>query len=186
MAFFTCFFMGATPENAECFWGCRSPRRAAAQFTRSLPAVSGVAHAGPARPLLVAVVGIVVTAVPWLLGCVPAPRPVAVAEGEVTIDAEPVDGGIISFVAPETGTPIGGAAVIKGRYTVVPESGLAPGIYRVEIRWARSTGEMVETPTYGHSPYVFAEAIPGKFHEDSILVVELQAGRNTVNFHLEK
>lgn len=134
----------------------------------------------------VGVAGIVVAVVPWVLGCVPAPRPVAVAEGEVTIDAEPVDGGIISFVDPDTGTPIGGAAVIKGRYTVFPESGLAPGIYRVEIRWARSTGEMVETPTYGHSPYVFAEAIPGKFHEDSILVVELQAGRNTAHFHLEK
>ena len=134
----------------------------------------------------VALVGTAIAVVPWALGCVPAPPPIAVAEGEVTIDAEAVDGGIISFVDPDTGTPIGGGAVIKGQYTVYPESSLAPGIYRVEIRWSRSTGEMVEEPTYGHSPYVFAEAIPRKFNDDSILTVELQAGPNTAHFHLEK
>lgn len=134
----------------------------------------------------VALLGTVIAVVPCTLGCVPATRPIAVAEGEVTIDAEPVDGGIISFVDPDTGTPIGGAAVIKGEYTVYPESSLAPGIYRVEIRWSRSTGETVEEPTYGHSPYVFVEAIPQKFNDDSILTVELRAGPNTVHFHLEK
>jgi len=134
----------------------------------------------------VAVVGTVVAVVPWTLCCVPAARPIAVAQGRVTIDAEAVDGGIISFVDPDTGTPIGGAAVIKGQYTVFPESSLAPGIYRVEIRWSRSTGETVAEPTYGHSPYVFAEAIPRRFNDDSILAVELQAGPNTVHFHLEK
>jgi len=186
MAFFHLFFHGGDTRKRRGFSGLAFD--ASCGGTVHPPSAGGVRR-GTCRTcpaMLVAVVGVVVATVPWSLGCVPAPRPVAVAEGEVTIDTEPVDGGVISFVDPETGTPIGGAAVIKGRYTLFPESGLAPGIYRVEIRWARSTGEMVETPTYGHSPYVFAEAIPAKFHADSILVVELQAGRNTVNFHLEK
>jgi hypothetical protein len=119
-------------------------------------------------------------------GCAEKPKPIAVAEGEVTIDGEPVDGGIISFIHAESEASAGGAAIAKGRYRLYPESGLAPGKYRVEIRWAKSTGEKVKEPVYGHSPYVFAEAIPGKYNSESALIADLSDGFNELHFRLEK
>ena len=76
--------------------------------------------------------------------------------------------------------------IAKGRYRLYPESGLAPGKYRVEIRWAKSTGEKVKEPVYGHSPYVFAEAIPGKYNAESVLIADLSEGSNELHFRLEK
>jgi hypothetical protein len=119
-----------------------------------------------------------------LTGC-SRPRPVAEVEGEVTFDGQPVTSGIISFVpAGATGQP-GGGAVSKGKYRVYPEVGLAPGKYRVEIRWAKPTGEKKEVG-YGQSPDVYAEALPEKYHAESVLTAELEEGKNTVHFHLEK
>ena len=63
---------------------------------------------------------------------------------------------------------------------------LAPGKYKVEIRWAKSTGEKVKEPVYGHSPYVFAEAIPEKYNAESMLKAELSEGSNELHFRLEK
>ena len=45
------------------------------------------------------------------IGCAAKPKPVAVAEGEVTIDGEAVDGGIISFIHAESEASAGGAAI---------------------------------------------------------------------------
>ena len=120
------------------------------------------------------------------IGCAAKPKPIAMAEGEITLDGEPVDGGIISFVHAEGGTPASGAAIAKGKYKLYPESGLAPGKYKVEIRWAKSTGEKVKEPVYGHSPYVFAEAIPEKYNAESMLKAELSEGSNELHFRLEK
>lgn len=119
-------------------------------------------------------------------GCAAKPKPIAIAKGEVALDGEAVDGGIISFIHAEGGGPAGGAAIAKGRYQIYPESGLAPGKYRVEIRWAKSTGEKVKEPVYGHSPYVFAEAIPGKYNVESVLLADLAEGSNELDFRLEK
>ena len=92
----------------------------------------------------------------------------------------------VAFVHAEGGTPASGAAIAKGRYKLYPESGLAPGKYKVEIRWAKSTGEKVKEPVYGHSPYVFAEAIPDKYNAESMLKAELSEGSNELHFRLEK
>lgn len=119
-------------------------------------------------------------------GCAAKPNPVAIAEGEVTLDGEAVDGGIVSFIHAKNEGSTGGGAIIKGRYQIYPESGLAPGKYRVEIRWAKSTGEKVKEPVYGHSPYVFAEAIPGKYNVESVLLADLAEGSNELDFRLEK
>lgn len=121
-----------------------------------------------------------------LTGCAAKPTPVAVATGEVTIDGEAVDGGIISFIDAATDQPAAGAAVAGGRYILYPESQLPPGDYRIEIRWSKSTGEKVKEPVYGHSPFVFAEVIPAKYNSESVLRVELVEGHNEVDFRLEK
>ncbi|MFM7538945.1 MAG: hypothetical protein ACKO9Z_04720 [Planctomycetota bacterium] len=119
-------------------------------------------------------------------GCAAKPKSVAVATGEVTIDGEAVDGGIISFIDAATDQPAAGAAVTGGRYTLYPESQLPPGDYKIEIRWSKSTGERLKEPVYGHSPFVFAEAIPARYNSESELKVELLEGANEVNFRLGK
>ena len=118
-------------------------------------------------------------------GCAnPTPEPPDVT-GAVTFDGEPVSGGIISFVPLDSGRPPGGATISEGRYQLDPAVGLKPGMYRVEIRWSRPTGEKREAG-YGRSPDVFAEALPAKYHADSTLTVEVTAGANAHDFTLTK
>jgi hypothetical protein len=122
------------------------------------------------------------------LGCgeqAPPPRPVSEAEGAVTYDGEPVPSGIISFVPLDGGTGTG-AAVIKGRYRVEPDAKLTPGKYRVEIRWGKPTGEKIKDASYGQSPDVIAEGLPAKYNSESTLTIDVKAGPNSIDFHLEK
>lgn len=118
-------------------------------------------------------------------GCASTIKPVAEATGTVTLDGLPVEDGIVSFIALD-GKSSGGAAIAAGRYKLYSESGIGPGKYRVEIRWAKATGEKVKEPVYGHSPDIFAEAIPSKYNEESVLTVELTNGANALDFRLEK
>ena len=120
-----------------------------------------------------------------LTGCAdPAPDPVEVT-GAVTYDGEPVAAGIISFVPIDSVRPPGGAAISDGRYHLYPEVALKPGTYRVEVRWARATGEK-RAAGYGQSPDVFAEVLPAKYNADSVLTAEVTAGGNAIDFVLEK
>lgn len=119
-------------------------------------------------------------------GCAPGPAAIAEANGEITLDGMPVEAGIVSFISDSAGGPSGGAAISEGRYRLYPDSGLPPGRYRVEIRWAKPTGEKVKEPVYGHPPDIFAEAIPAKYNSESVLNASLSKGTNEVNFRLEK
>lgn len=119
-------------------------------------------------------------------GCAAEPKPVAEASGEILLDGQPVENGIISFISETREKDIGGAAITKGRYHLYAESELPPGKYRVEIRWAKATGEKVKEPVYGHSPDIFAEAVPTKYNSESVLTAQLAKGPNEVNFKLEK
>lgn len=121
-----------------------------------------------------------------VFGCSAGPKPVAEASGEILLDGQPVENGIISFIAEANKKDTGGAAITKGRYRLYPESDLPPGKYRVEICWAKATGEKVKEPVYGHSPDIFAEAIPEKYNKESVLSVDLSKGPNELNFRLEK
>jgi hypothetical protein len=120
------------------------------------------------------------------LGCgsPPPPLPPAEVEGAVTYDGQPVGPGIITF-APLSGGEGGGGIVTDGKYRVVAKAGLHPGKYRVEIRWAKPTGEKREAG-YGQSPIVTAEGLPDKYNAESELTAELAEGKNVVNFNLEK
>jgi len=124
-----------------------------------------------------------------VLGCSrpPAAPPVRVhVQGEITYDGQKVENGIISFL-PLEGTRVSGGGPIKnGSYYIDPDVRLMPGTYRVEIRWAKPTGELKSEVGYGQSPIIYAEAIPEKYNKASTLKAEVQAGDNTIDFHLEK
>ena len=120
-----------------------------------------------------------------LAGCADAPPAAVEVSGSATYDGQPIASGIISFVPLDSERPPGGAAITDGRYRLYPEVALRPGPYRVELRWARPTGEKREAG-YGQSPDVFAESLPAKYHADSVLRAELAPGMNALDFALEK
>jgi hypothetical protein len=120
-----------------------------------------------------------------LIGC-SRPRVVVQVEGEITFDGQPVEAGIIQFLPPDGSGVSGGGPISKGKYYVDPDVGLVPGKYRVEIRWPKPTGEINKEAGYGQSPIVVAEALPEKYHKESILTADVEPGQNTVHFHLEK
>ena len=117
-------------------------------------------------------------------GCKPVPPPVALAEGVVTYDGQPVPTGTVSFLTADD-QPVGGAAVLDGKYRVYPEVGLAPGRYKVKIAWPKATGEKRQVG-YGQSPDVFAEGLPDKYNTATTLTADLAAGPNGVDFKLDK
>lgn len=131
-------------------------------------------------------VGLIALLAVLALGCTPPPKPVADVEGEVSYDGEIVTSGIISFLPLEGTGPSGGGAIRDGKYRIYPEVGLPPGKYRIEIRWPKPTGERLKEVPYGHSPIVVAEGLPEKYHTGSTLTAEVEAGKNTVDFRLEK
>jgi hypothetical protein len=117
-------------------------------------------------------------------GSPPPPLPPAEVDGVVTYDGQPVGPGIITFT-PLSGGEGGGGIVMDGKYRVNVKAGLHPGQYRVEIRWAKPTGEKREA-SYGQSPDVLAEGLPAKYNAESVLTAELAEGKNVVDFNLEK
>ena len=97
-------------------------------------------------------------------------------------------GGIVSFI-PLDGddqSGMGGGAIHEGSYRVYAGTNLHPGLYRVQIRWSKATGEKKKDAGYGQSPDVFAEFLPEKYNEKTILIVELVNGMNRVDLDLDQ
>ena len=122
-----------------------------------------------------------------LVGCDGATGRESVS-GHVTLDGKPVDGGAISFV-PLTGIegPTVGANIVDGSYRIPKAQGPVVGRYRVEIRWPRPTKKKV--PVMAGIPdsdmrNQLAEAVPDKFHSESVLEVEIKKSRNECDFEL--
>ena len=106
--------------------------------------------------------------------------------GTVTLDGEPVSGGNILFLPVGEGGTKGAEDIIAGKYAIPPERGLLPGKYRVEIRWAKSTGKQIPSGDPGMMMEERLEAVPAKYNEASTLTAEITAGENKHDFALTK
>jgi hypothetical protein len=105
-------------------------------------------------------------------------------EGSVTLDNEPVDGGVILFFPPGK-ADAARADIVNGKYTVEAGKGPPPGKYRVEIVWYKKTGKQVVSKNDPpHKEDETIPMIPKKYNEQSTLSAEITAGTNTVNFNL--
>src|SRR6267378_1002899 len=105
-------------------------------------------------------------------------------EGTVTLDKEPVDGGMILFFteAGKGGKDAGRADIVGGNYSIGAGKGPPPGKYRVEIVWHKKTGKQVVSK--GDPPNMEDETIqviPEKYNAKSNLKAELKSGSNTEN-----
>lgn len=106
-------------------------------------------------------------------------------EGEVTLDGQPVDLGSISFL-PESGKARhSGGVITDGKFTIPEENGANAGTYRVEIHWLKRTGKRLRDAETGEMYDERREALPGKFHSNSELTVEIPLPQNHHSFELK-
>jgi hypothetical protein len=112
----------------------------------------------------------------------------AAVRGKVTLDGQPVETGLISFIpAKGTKSPSAGAAIARGEYEVQGDNLPVPGSYRVEIKAQKKTGKKVPVGSPappGTMADETVEAIPARYNTKSTLREELKAGPNVLNFDL--
>jgi hypothetical protein len=111
------------------------------------------------------------------------------AEGTVTFDGRPVDGGTISFF------PVGGegpqgkrrnaSGEIKGgRYSVDCTRNLQPGQYRVAVYWYKKTGRQIPSSDPPHKVAETKQILPRKYNAQSRMTVDVKPGANTFDYPL--
>jgi hypothetical protein len=128
-----------------------------------------------------AAVGIVLAAV--AVGCSGDGR--VGVEGKVSYGGEPIDVGTITFI-PTSGQGVkSGGLIEKGSYKLEAKTGPSPGPHRVEIRWAKATGQTSKNE-YGEDVAKRQEGLPDKYHAQSTLTADIKGGRNSIDFQLEK
>jgi len=109
----------------------------------------------------------------------------ASVEGKVSYGGEPIDVGTITFI-PTSGEGVKrGGLIEKGAYKVDAKAGPAPGSHRVEIRWAKPTGKKSKNE-FGEEIERRQEGLPEKYHAESTLTADIKAGKNVIDFELEK
>src|SRR5687768_16985261 len=65
----------------------------------------------------------------------------AAVEGKVSYGGEPIDVGTITCLPQSSAGVKTGGLIESGVYIVEAKVGPAPGLHRVEIRWAKPTGK---------------------------------------------
>jgi hypothetical protein len=107
---------------------------------------------------------------------------ISTVSGNVLIDGEPLDGGVISFVpADSTGAPVT-VNVVQGKY----ELQVAPGKKSVQISAPIVVGKRKEYDG-PDAPLVeiTEERLPPRYHSETQLTFEVAAGRNTKDWSVE-
>lgn len=109
----------------------------------------------------------------------------AAVEGKVSYGGEAIDVGTITFI-PASGEGVKtGGLIESGTYQVDAKTGPAPGKHRVEIRWAKPTGQKKKNE-FGEEIQTRREGLPEKYHEQSTLTADIKPGKNVIDFALEK
>ena len=108
--------------------------------------------------------------------------------GKVTLDGAALETGSISFLPIEgTESPTAGAVITNGAYEIPRDKGPMPGIFRVEIRAQRKTGNKIPAGSPAPPGTLVdetVEAIPARYNKESTLRAEVKAGANPLNFEL--
>jgi len=123
------------------------------------------------RPFLCLLVGLLLT------GCDRGPAKGTV-QGTVTLDGQPVDGGVITFVPADGNSQPEAVPITAGQYTVT----MPVGDKRVEIYWAPSGDKAADTATQGREQIV--QRIPTKYNSQSTLTHKVVAGEARQDFPL--
>jgi hypothetical protein len=109
-------------------------------------------------------------------------------EGHVTLDGQPVDGGVISFIqGTGPGSDKGNSAIVGGKYEVAGDraKNLTPGTYSVQIHWIQKLTKAGANPINADTSPAVKEVIPPKYNSQTTLTKEVTAGTNKIDFDLQ-
>jgi len=115
----------------------------------------------------------------FLAGCNPGPAKGTV-KGAVTLDGEPVDGGVITFVPADGKSQPEAVLITAGEYTVT----MPLGEKRVEIYWAASGGQSADTASQGREQIV--QRIPVHYNSQSTLSHTVTKGEARKRFCVDE
>jgi len=107
-------------------------------------------------------------------------------EGTVTLNGEPVDGGVIMFLPPDqpNAPDKANAPITGGKYSISSRE-LTPGNYRVSIIWQKKTGKKVDTSgDAGVKMDEVHQVVPKQYNTETTLTREVKSGSNTLSFEL--
>lgn len=123
-----------------------------------------------------------------LAGCGGDGIPRAAVQGTVTYDGEPVESGVIMFI-PETVAPVA-LKITAGQYDtdsdVNDRRGAVIGHCSVQIFANRPTGKIYTDVMTGEKMEETKQFVPAKYNERTELTAEVEAGQQTIDFHLDK
>ena len=108
----------------------------------------------------------------------------ASVSGNVTLDGEPIESGVINFFPTgDNSGPTAGGVITNGSYEIKSARGVAIGSNQVVINSKQKTGRKIQSLDRVDEEQ--AEAIPPKYNDESILTHEIKPGDNEVDFALE-
>ena len=96
-------------------------------------------------------------------------------EGQVTIDGQPLEEGYITFRPQGEGQP-GGSAIAKGQFRIPAGKGLFAGMYNVEIKGMRPTGETYVDSESGKTEQELEQFVPAQYNTRTTLTAEVKTG----------
>lgn len=134
------------------------------------------------------------------VGCDSGP-PVGTVTGTVTMDGEPVDNALISFVPQEGGTTATGKTDANGNYELhrLSGPGAVVGTYKVVVTTVKEPAEAAPEVATGSEDYAaqatggtagdynearVAEPIPARYNKQSELIKEVNKGENEIDLEL--
>jgi hypothetical protein len=103
--------------------------------------------------------------------------------GTVTINGEPMDLGMITFVPEDANQTNVAGKVSDGKYSLDATRGPFPGKYHVQIFWAKKTGRQVPNGEGGMQDET-AEGLPARFNTDTELTATISSWSNSLDFNL--
>jgi hypothetical protein len=111
-------------------------------------------------------------------GCDQGPA-VGTVKGTITIDGQPVDGGLIRLVPTDGNSQPADSVVTAGSYSIT----MPVGEKRVEIFWAPGGGGTVDTASQGAEKAI-VQRIPSKYNTESTLTYTVESGQAVKDFSL--
>ena len=122
------------------------------------------------------------------LGCSDSPADHNAIRGEVKVDGQPIERGMIMFVPLPGAKGQTAAGPIKdGKYDISAEAGPTVGTQRVEIHSTRKTGKKIQKAFAPKGEMVDeeGEGVAKRFNSASKLTTDVKAGENVANFQVE-
>ncbi len=119
--------------------------------------------------------------------CLGCGSSLAIIQGNVTFDGQPIENGLIVFEPSDGIGPVAGGTIQNGKYKLGTEESVTPGNKIVRIRAMRATGKKVKAGPPAPDDAMVDEIqqyIPATYHEQSTLTAQVVAGNNTQDFDL--